>query len=359
MDLNDDGHLDIVSGCYTGKGLKVMHAPVYVLYGKGEGDYAKPVALKTAEDRHLVLTDTPNAPRTRHICTEPFAIDWDQDGDLDFVIGNFEGTFLLATNVGTKKEPKFTGEPILLKSAKGEPLKIEGMHSAPHLVDFDGDGDFDLLSGSTTGGVQISKNNPGDDGVPSFGDFEELIPGPAKRLSGILPRDTEVPPSTCTRLWVTDYDGDGALDILLGDLVRFSTPKVDVSLEETKKLEAKFQAALKVKRDELNAASRVANGYKSTVESARQLLQKAAAANALSAEDGEHAASEDPGDKGSDNPPEDLSEFDDAKIEARVKALQGYVKKLRTEYSAFYRTRSKHVDTVATGHVWLYRQKKN
>ena len=363
MDLNDDGHLDIVSGCYAGKDIEPMQAPVYVLYGKEKGDFAEPVALKTAQGKHLVARDMDNAEVTERICTEPFACDWDGDGDVDFVIGNFAGTFLLVTNVGTKSEPKFSGDPTLLQNAKGEILRIKGKHSAPHVVDFDGDGDLDLLSGSTAGGVQISRNQPADDGTPSFSDFETLIAAPEKRLSGIVARETDVPPSTCTRLWVTDYDGDGSLDVLLGDLVRFSTPKVGATLEETKKLEAEFQAARKVKRDEMNAAMRIAHGYTSTIEAARAMLKKAmlekiAAAKAASENaDGGNPKSEGAGGEDSDSPTEHLADFDDAKIEARVKALQDYVKKLRTEYSKFYRTRSKHVDTVATGHVWLYRQK--
>ncbi len=46
--------------------------------------------------------------------------------------------------------------------AGDQPLKIEGYHCDPFVIDWDGDGDLDLLSGSSEGGVQWAENTRRD-----------------------------------------------------------------------------------------------------------------------------------------------------------------------------------------------------
>jgi len=150
--MNDDGRLDILSGCYSAKD-RDMRAPVWVLYGTEAGDFAEAQALKTEAGEDLVVRDTDRASITDRICTQPHAFDWDDDGDLDLLIGNFSGAFLLAINKGTSKAPRFEGKPEVLQSAGGEALTVAGNHGAPFLVDWDGDGDIDIVSGSGAGGV--------------------------------------------------------------------------------------------------------------------------------------------------------------------------------------------------------------
>jgi hypothetical protein len=86
------------------------------------------------------------------------------------------------------------------------------------VIDWDGDGDLDLLSGSSKGGVQWAENRAGPGKSPQLQPFRMLIkPGPHTE-SGTIAREADLKgPSGCTRVWVDDYNSDGKLDILVGD----------------------------------------------------------------------------------------------------------------------------------------------
>lgn len=305
MDLNNDGHLDILSGCYSAK-VQPMAGPVYVLYGKGDGDFAKAVALKTEEGKHLIEREAEGDVTTQRICTEPFAHDWDGDGDLDLLIGNFEGSFVLVMNQGSKSEPLFKGEPTLVKDSEGDLLRIQGVHSAPFLVDWDGDGDVDLISGSSVGGAQIARNTPAKDGTPVFSPFETLLEGPGRHaLQGLCAPDATSRPNTSTRVRVVDWNQDGKLDLLLGDSLRYSVPKEGLTLEEAKTQEAELMKKMGAMSQELMALR---------------------------------------------------TELQDAD-ESRAAELQEAMQAKSKEYQALYKTRSEFSQSVSTGHVWVYLRK--
>ncbi len=200
-----------------------------VLRGRPDGTFLRPEVVKGTDGLPLIIDAKENVER---ICTRPFAVDWNHDGVLDLVVGNFAGTFHLFVG----KEPgKFLpkSQPILVNGKK--PLKLSQMHSDPFFIDWDGDGDLDLLSGSAAGGAYWSENWAGPGKPIALSAFRELIP-PTQRNSPVLewPTDDEPKgPATNTRIWVDDVNGDGKLDILLGDTVHLRLPSV--STEEGRK----------------------------------------------------------------------------------------------------------------------------
>ena len=55
--------------------------------------------------------------------------------------------------------------------AGDQPLKVEGHHGDPFVIDWDGDGDLDILSGSSEGGVQWAENRAGPGKPPRLEPF--------------------------------------------------------------------------------------------------------------------------------------------------------------------------------------------
>ena len=104
------------------------------------------------------------------------------------------------------------------------------------MIDWDGDGDLDILSGSAEGGVQWAENRAGPGKLPEMAPFRKLIErGPQLEYGSIL-RDADIKgPLSDTRIWVDDVDGDGKLDILVGDQAPLISPADGLSEDEYKK----------------------------------------------------------------------------------------------------------------------------
>lgn len=211
-----------------------------VLYGKADGTFRKAEVLNGTDGKPLIIPLN-GQPMTENICTRPFAVDWDGDGHLDLVVGNFAGTFYWFKGEG---KGKFRPTPELIRSG-GAALKVEGHHSDPFVIDWDGDGALDLISGSSDGGVQWAKNRAGKGKPPDLAPFEWLIkPGRHTEYGQILREEELTGPSSSTRVWVADVNGDGKLDLLVGDLVTLIAPAKGVSEEEFKKKFAAWQKAV-------------------------------------------------------------------------------------------------------------------
>jgi hypothetical protein len=256
VDIDGDGHLDILSGSYS-RMDKDMAGLFQVLYGKGDGTFRKAEVLKGTDGQPLIIPAKGDAQLTEKICTRPFAVDWDGDGHLDLVVGNFSGTFYWFKGQG---KGKFLPRPELIK-AGGAPLRVKGAHSDPFVIDLDGDGSLDLVSGSSGGGVYWARNKAGKGKLPDLEPFRPLIePGPPVKPGRPLRESDLTGPTHATRVWVADVNGDGKLDLLVGDCVTLVSPAKGVSdAELTKKYaewEKSFQAALAALNSARDAKSR-------------------------------------------------------------------------------------------------------
>lgn len=136
--------------------------------------------------------------------TAPTFVDLNRDGKLDMVVGNIHGDVRYALNVGTRTKPKMSKRVLLF--TKFTTLRVNG-DSAPLAVDWDRDGQIDLLVGTGDGKVMFYRGSrKAGSPIPAFAN------GVALKAAG-----REINVGNRSKLCATDWNGDGKLDLLVGN----------------------------------------------------------------------------------------------------------------------------------------------
>lgn len=88
----------------------------------------------------------------------PNFADFDGDGDLDLLCGEFLDGFSYFENVGTRTQPVYAAGQ-KLNDSLGQPLVMDLQMITPTAFDWDGDGDLDLIVGDEDGRVALVENS--------------------------------------------------------------------------------------------------------------------------------------------------------------------------------------------------------
>jgi hypothetical protein len=222
VDLDGDGIGDILTGCWPGE--------LYFFKGKGKGEFAAPVKLqRDGKDINLGSAST------------VFAADWRGTGRLDLLVGNIEGDIYLVPNDGTNAKPVY-GTPRKLE-AGGQPIKAPHGDSQPVVADWDRDGLLDLIVGCGDGSV-VWYRNVGTKTEPKLAKGVTLVrAAPQPNYDENAPPTKDIKPGQRAKVCVVDWNGDGQLDLLVGDFGMTYGEKPKMS-EEDKKVEKEANAKL-------------------------------------------------------------------------------------------------------------------
>lgn len=215
LDFDGDGTLDLVVGAsdwreygwddaYDKDGNWThgpLHAHVYFMKNLGsdnEPKYAETVQLQAGDK-----------PLDVYGCPSPNFADWDGDGDLDLICGEFLDRMTWFENIGTRQAPKYAEGRFLQRD--GQDIRMELQMIQVVAFDWDRDGDVDLVVGQEDGRVALLENEGShENGMPRF-----KLPVFFRQKADLLKCGALVTPCS------VDWDADGDEDLICGDTAGF------------------------------------------------------------------------------------------------------------------------------------------
>jgi hypothetical protein len=133
-DWDGDGHIDLVIGNIDGEVFLVRNE------GGKKLSFAKPVKLSAGGAPIKVAGDA-----------GPCLVDWNGNGKLDLIVGSGSGEVVLFENIGTKEQPQLAKNQVLVSAAPGGQIGRKPnrtwSRTKPAVADWNGDGKLDLIIG--------------------------------------------------------------------------------------------------------------------------------------------------------------------------------------------------------------------
>ncbi len=122
----------------------------YLYFIRNKNTTANPIY----EEPKLIYAD--NSPIDVYGMPSANFADFDNDGDLDIICGEFLDKFTYFENIGNRKNPEYTSRGFLTNSDKPVTMDLEMI--IPVAFDWDKDGDYDLIVGQEDGRVVFIEN---------------------------------------------------------------------------------------------------------------------------------------------------------------------------------------------------------
>jgi hypothetical protein len=344
VDLNADGNLDILSGTYS-RMDQDMAGTFQVLWGSADKTFSAAETLNGTDGEPLLLPGSREENLTDRICTRAFAADLNGDGVLDIVSGNFTGSFFVFLGTGAGQ---FAPESSMIK-AGDEPLMVQG-HSDPFLVDWDNDGDLDIVSGSSAGGVFLAINE-GTKTDPAFAKATELLAPTGRNSDPNRFGDSHLTgPQSATRVWVDDVNQDGKLDLLVGDSVSLMFTAEGVDEEEAR---AKLEEWNKKQQELMTWWSEASQAI--DLEAMSKLMIRKRELEASGNEEVESSEGEIETESASEGDRQSEGSLTDEEL-ASLEAYENLMKEYRERSQEVFEGREEFVRSEMTGFVWLLYQ---